>query len=398
MKILIFSAFDPIPSDEVPPLRYANLAKKFLSEGDEVLYVTSSFFHLKGIQRHGKTWLNTHDPKNLKTIILPAPSYPKGALLSRLLSYGRLAFSLKMWLKTLKKNDFPDLILIASPPLLSGYYLSLWAVKNDIPYVLDIQDLWPEEWLRILPGAAGRFLLLLWQRIDRHTVVNATGVTSTSADFLKKRGKALVNKPSKVFWIGADTSGFAVPLPPNPIISIVCLGSVLNEEHLINACEALNNRNNIRLIIAGIGEKTVEIVALVKKMGWQNISIISWWNKDDIRENLSKADLGLVLAAPRSFMAFPNRAFSYLAAGVPVLSNIKGGELESLIKNHNLGMTINEAEPASILNGIDQCIGKFEFDDRKRIQAFAKKELDANTIYQSYYKWLKEIFAANRKK
>jgi hypothetical protein len=97
---------------------------------------------------------------------------------------------------------------------------------------------------------------------------------------------------------------------------------------------------------------------------------------------------------PKSHIAFPYKAYTYWMAGLPVISNIRQGEVERLIRENNLGITIKDNSADAILEGIMYCRANFSFDDRQRIQQFARENFDVQKIYRDYCDWLIQTFGS----
>src|SRR5436190_105727 len=151
MRILIFSAFDPIPSDGILPIRYWRLAEAFIKEGDEVTYVCPRFFHLTKTYRDKTDAAHFQNMPSLKLILLEAKGYKNNLSFQRLLFHGRLAKSLKKFLEELSANRLPEIVICANPPLSVNSVLSEWCQKNKIPFITDVQDLWPAAYSQFVP-------------------------------------------------------------------------------------------------------------------------------------------------------------------------------------------------------------------------------------------------------
>lgn len=206
MKVFIFSAFDPIPSDDAEPIRYAWLAESFLKQGHSVSYITTDFFHVKKSYRKNKTWRKAGDsPENMDLVFVHAPAYQFNTSINRLWSHTVLGINTRKYLRTISKNELPDLVISASPPLLSNYFISSWAKKNHITHILDLQDYWPDIFERLVPV---RLLLFPLKRILSYSLKNATAVASMSRDLIDFYRKDIRNKPSRVFHLGIRTELF----------------------------------------------------------------------------------------------------------------------------------------------------------------------------------------------
>lgn len=118
--------------------RFTYLAK-MLSEGsrDSVELVTTTFMH--DTKRQANDILKTY--VGCKITALYEPGYPRNVCLKRFHSHHILAKNLKKYLMTRKK---PDVVYAAVPSLDVAGAAAEYCQQNNIRFLLDIQDLWPE--------------------------------------------------------------------------------------------------------------------------------------------------------------------------------------------------------------------------------------------------------------
>lgn len=394
MRILIFSAFEPIPSDEFHPLRYAYLAEELARQGHYVDFIGSSFFHMHKVQRIHKTWYHNGNPDNLALHLIPAPSYKKHTGLKRLFSYFMLARNLKNFLK--KQAIKPDLIVAAYPPVTANKVLAKWAKQNDIPFVMDIQDVWPFNFEQLLPlKAISRALLYPLKKQFRYIVKQASAIVPVSEDYFKFAGNTAKNKLVKNFPLGADSALF-----PNIKMAtagagayrLLYVGNASTNTMLYPVIEASAYFKDALFHFIGLGNSTYKLEKFVEDKGFENIRITPWLPPADLAGEAVNYDAAFLIVNPKSHIAFPYKAYTYWMAGLPVISNIRHGEVERLIRENNLGVTIRDDSAAAIEDGIMYCKLNFDFEDRQRIQKFARENFDVSRIYRDYSEWLVRHF------
>ena len=121
--------------------RFSYLAK-MLSESNEVEVVTSSFYHPSK-----KTRVPVEINTGYKVTFIDEPGYPKNVCLKRFWSHYKWGRNLLEYLKGRKK---PDVIYCAVPSLTGPYLAAKYCEKENIRFVIDVQDLWPEEFQMVL--------------------------------------------------------------------------------------------------------------------------------------------------------------------------------------------------------------------------------------------------------
>jgi glycosyltransferase involved in cell wall biosynthesis len=393
LKALIFSAFDPIPSDEAEPIRYVRLVEQFMKNGHEVHYISFSFFHLLKKERQHPAWFKKSLPGNLKLQLIKSPSYKKNVSFARLYSHTIGGLRLRHYLNTIADSELPDLVIAATPPLAANFFLLRWAKKRNIPVILDIQDIWPEPFAQAFPskGFAKTFLFPLYEMASR-SIRMAAAITSMSEDLIRFHAKDIGDKAVRVFHLGIDTGRFKEVQEGETGTKkrIVYLGSA-QSNRLYEIADIAGKLKSAELHIIGTGSRTAEYEEYCRNKGYHNIFFKSWMAFDEFASFLPGCDLGLLWPPADANIAFPNKVFAYLAAGLPVLSNLKGGELEVYLDKHNLGITA-KPDMTSLKPAIEAALSKYALADRIRIQQFARQHLDSGRIYESYFKWCMEIY------
>ena len=386
MRILIFSAFDPIPSDGAEIIRYARLANIFIALGHKVTYVTSSFFHLKKSNRKPFWDDGVHPDLTLK--LLPVPGYKKHIGYKRISSNYQLARQMFIYLNKLDKTDYPDLIITAAPPLRVNNIILNWGRQNKIPAVYDIQDIWPDEFLKFFPSwFPARLMLFSSFRLATKNVALATAVASVSNDYLNHYKDLIANKPHKFFYLGINTSIFKNVAGTGNSLTIIHLGNSQNADYWDSIVTAIASTPNTKLLVAGKAGWPKRILAKFNRLKPAQILVKGLLDREEMADVLASCQCGLVLLDEKSKSAFPNRVFAYWAAGLPIVNNIKNGELEVLIQQYQLGITIRDNSVRTIQEGIEYCLQHFNTEDRKRIQEFARSYCDNSKIYGPYASW-----------
>jgi glycosyltransferase involved in cell wall biosynthesis len=386
LRVLIFSAFDGVPYTGEEPMRYAAICEEFLKNGHDVIYVSADFSHI-----HKNKRIVSNPPTGLKLILLPTKAYYNNFSLRRILSHYGLSGTLNKWLGSVSIPEMPDLVIGASPPIFANNALLKFSKRNNIPFIYDIQDLWPEEFVRFLPGRKFfKFLLRAYFSLAENIVKQASGVTAVSKDYLDYFNKQIGTKPSGVFYLGTDAKKYvdvsAAKTKEDKTFKIMMLGHSQAGNYVLEVARAIQSMPDMHLVVAGLKEKTDVYLQKVADEKLERVEIIPWLDKTDLYKTLPGFDAGLILVNPGTKSAFPNRAFAYFAAGLPVISNIRNGELEKMIDDNKLGVNIN-MDAHSFQTALDYCRQNFKMSDHMRIQEFARAKFSKNNIYEEYYHW-----------
>ncbi|MDR2183747.1 MAG: hypothetical protein LBE55_06190 [Clostridiales bacterium] len=115
--------------------RFDYLAQLLHKSGFDVELVTSKFCHER------KRVRNETIERDYKLTFVHEPPYTKNISLKRIYSHRVFGKNLEKYLSKRKK---PDIIYCAVPSLDCSYAAAKYAKSNNIEFVIDVQDIWPE--------------------------------------------------------------------------------------------------------------------------------------------------------------------------------------------------------------------------------------------------------------
>lgn len=114
--------------------RFSYIADE-LSKTHSVEVVTSDFYHITKAKR------NDISSTKYKITLLKEPDYTKNISLKRFYSHWRWGCEVKKYLSQRKK---PDVVYCAVPSLTGPLAAAKYCERNNIRFIIDVQDLWPE--------------------------------------------------------------------------------------------------------------------------------------------------------------------------------------------------------------------------------------------------------------
>lgn len=323
--------------------RFTYIAKKLLDDGNKVEIVTSNFEHHKKSYRDKK--ISQEHP--FKITFLHENAYQKNVSVKRIL--GHLSFSkrLKKYLKNRKK---PDIIYCAIPPTSSSYTAAKYCKKNNIRFVIDVQDLWPEtfsialghsKFVKILLSPIANMVNQAYKQADEIIAVSNTYVNRALKNnrklkyghsvFLGTDGTMVdeflstdtVEKPNNEFWVGY----------------IGNLGQSYDFLHVFQALEILKKQgfDNIKFMIVGDGDRRNELASLSKTY-FSNTEITGYLPYNKMFEYLKKFDIALNPIVAGAANSVVNKVGDYAAAGIPVVNTQDNEEYRQLLCDYNAGV------------------------------------------------------------
>ena len=215
---------------------------------------------------------------------------------------------------------------------LFGYYLVAKAcVKSGIPYMIPIQDVYPETIFtgRHFPKAVEAIGTALLGPYDRYYLKNASVIRTISEEMKSYLTSTRHLDPEKFLVVNnwqddENYNSLETERTPEGKKSFVYVGSInahSNAELIVRAF--INARlDNAELNIYGGGAYKERCQAVVAESGVENVSF-SFVDRKEVPAVQARADV-LVLALPKGngTISLPSKLTSYMLSGRPVLASV----------------------------------------------------------------------------
>jgi len=403
MNVWLIQTGEPLPTKEgVRKMRTALLVDKLLEKGHSVLWWASAFDHAT------KKWIAERDKElrvkdGLVIKILKSTGYKKNISLRRFLNNRIIAWKFKRMAPQMPR---PDIIIASMPTHDLAYRAVRFAHKNNIPIVVDIRDEWPDEFLIFLPKIIRRIAKLFISRdfwMSKQTMVMADSLVSMMETLLewglKKAGRQR-GWQDKVFYLGYQKNVDRGYIPDR----ISQIRDVLKNKFVVTFVGTLGNTNNpsvlfdcadkikqkdVYFVIAGGGGLFETIKARAAR--YSNFLILDWLNQDEMDALLRYSHLGLC-PITRIRNVFPNKVFTYFAAGLPVLSAYQG-DLKNLIKERQIGCYYSPNDADELSNCIKMLYNNPTLYEKMRqnVKKTFDEMFDADKIYKEYVEHIEKI-------
>jgi glycosyltransferase involved in cell wall biosynthesis len=403
VKIWLIQTGERLPiSGDVRKMRTALLADALLEQGHEVEWWAAAFDHFK------KEFLWDGDqtvagPNGVDYHLLKGCGYSRNVCLKRFVDHRIIA---RKFSKQAGEHEPPDFIVVSTPPHDLAYEVARYAKQKSIPIIVDIRDPWPDLLLNHLPRWAripGRVLLTRDFRMMKTLCGTAAGITAVTETMLHL-GLRYAGRPGtaldKVYYLGYKKQVQGEAASPRVetvrarcqgkfvVLFIGTLAAYHDPSVMIDAASTLAGRD-IRFVIAGDGEAMPRLRQAAE--GLDNVLFTGWLGQPEIDEILTFAHLG-VCPTPRRIDLFPNKAFLYMSAGLPLL-NFFDGDLRQLITRTGIGANFGPGDGDSLAAQIlDLSIDSAKYARmRERVRELFQNSFDAGRIYSDYVRHVEEV-------
>jgi len=274
--------------------------------------------------------------------------------------FGRFASYVSFALGSLMTRRFvqnADVVYVYATQMTAALAPQHWRRSMGIPYVLHVQDLWPESVTHssLLPGFARGLVaksMSRWLRAAYQRASAVIAIAPTMARLLTERGAV----PSKVETVlnWADEA-FAQPRRQDreqraglTVVYAGSLGDLQNLETAIDAARLVADElPEFRLVIAGTGIAESRLRRAAS--GLRNVEFRGWVPIEEMNDVYADSDFQLIILRDLPFFqgTIPSKLQGSLAAGVPVISAVPG-DANALIDAEGVGLTAQPDSPESL--------------------------------------------------
>ncbi len=403
MDILIVSQYlRDIENFEGNNSRFVYLAKLLAQNGNnQVEIATSDFNHAtkKNFQSVGKL-------HNVAVTAVHEPGYPKNVCLKRFASHKKLANNIKKYLTNRKK---PDICYCAVPSLSVADVVSKYCKKNNIKFIVDVQDLWPEAFKMVfhVPIISSIIFAPMKRQADRiyasaDQIVAVSKTYGDRAQSVNRRSRKTVvvylGTDKKVFEGYADkkleeldnndtiasvlniklekevaiASNNCVEPFENGIIRIAYCGTLGHSYDIscvINAIKSLDksHRDRIEFIVMGDGPRKHDFMSDAKGLPIIFTGKLAY---PDMVWLLKRCDIAVNPIVKGAAGSIINKHMDYAMAGLPVINTQECIEYRKLLDEYQAGINCECENVEEVAEALKKLI-----DDRELRDLMGKNSL-----------------------
>ena len=385
------------------------ISNALANRGHRVVWWISKFKHhtktYRNVEAITREWLDT----NIEMRFIDCTPYKSHISIQRYL-YER-TFGINVLASMEKEEKIPDIIVMTDPSLFFGNYVLKYCKKYKIKLIVDIFDLWPEQFEILIPERlhfmAKWLFFCLYKRRDR--LINyASGVVGITKDYLDDvltRTQA-ITKPQEVCYLGVNLQDFetnrhavaSVDIVDKFVqdASIVCiyagtLGEAYDMKTLIHSIEkSIAINSTIKFIVAGAGINE-NLFTLLAVRYPTRVLFLGMVDPKLLPYIYSKCDIGICSYSKSSAVSMPTKFYDYLAGGLAVLNSL-GREIQSYVNEKSVGTNYEPGNPNSFIDSLLSYS-----DDRKLLDTHktnAKQlshRFDSNIIYRNFTRFVESL-------
>jgi colanic acid biosynthesis glycosyl transferase WcaI len=393
MKILLVSAYFPPDTGSAANLFY-DMGRYLVKEGHSVSVLTSfPSYHVAGqANSYAGQGFVKEAVDGMAVHRVPVPRFPRHIPAMRALWQFSMSYCFARLAGRLDKHD---VCLVYSPPLPLGLVGGVLRRKNACPFVLNVQDLFPQSAID-LGLLRNKILIRLFQYLERRIYRSANHITVHSDGNKAHVDRTGIDDPKKTTvvpnWIDTD---FIRPGPKaNPFSKryglvekfVVSFAGVLGYSQdidvILNAAAMLKGEKEKVFVIVGDGVEKGRLARKARDMRLDNVLFLPMQSRDVYPHILNSSDVCLsTLKKDVLSPVVPSKILSIMAAGKPLVACMNlNGDAPAIIHQAKCGYVFPAGDSRSLAkavqklydepdsrreygaNGRDYCVTNFSLD------------------------------------
>lgn len=374
--------------------RFRYLCDFLTDAGYQVDLITTTFQHWEKAQRDIEKIKNEDYKFGIKFIY--EPGYKKNVDLKRIQSHKTAAKNLT---ELLEKEGGYDLLYAEIPPNDVALAAAEYAKRKGIPFVADVNDLWPEAMRMVLDIPVISPILFYPLQRDAEKVYSlVSGVIGTSDEY---RDRPFQNQsrsvPKATVYVGNEIAVFDKGAQDNDEVVVKLdgefwvtyagtIGTSYDIRTMVLAGEELAKRGHkdIHIKILGGGPMKEELEMLANDRQIYNVEFVGYAPYDKMAAYLKKSDIlvnSFVRKAPQSIVT---KIGDYLAAGKAMINTCMSPEFRNKVEKDGFGINIEPEDVNILADAIEKL---YENEDQrlemgKKARQIAEEQFDRPKAYR----------------
>lgn len=399
MRILLLSQWY-VPE---PDIKVHLLGKDLVARGHQVTAITGFPNYPQGriyLGYRQRLWQWEHRD-GVRVLRLPLyPDHSRSAA-RRILNYISFAASASLMGPVL--CGAADVMWVYHPPLTVGIPAWWISLLRHIPFVYEIQDMWPET--VVASGMMSSEFVAKWLGgLAQFVYRRATAITVISPGF-KCNLVAKGVPPEKIHVIPnwADEDIYR-PVPPDPglavqhglsgrfnIIYAGNMGTAQALSNVIEAADLLRDLPQIQFVFIGDGVEESMLRRRAHERGLQNVRFLGRQLAVEMPRFYALADVLLVHLKrdPLFEITIPSKILAYLACGRPILAAV-AGDAADVVRNAGAGVVCYPEDPEALAAAVRK-LYTMSPSEREAMGQAGRAAYLANYTRQVLLGWYEEL-------
>ena len=260
-----------------------------------------------------------------------------------------------------------DVVYVYATQMTASVGPSLWRRLFGTPYVLHVQDLWPESIVGsgMVDGRASKTIgaaLTPWLSSTYRRAAHVIAIAPTMLGMLRSRGAAAEASSAVLNWSPRDVVDDSAVFAEDPartgtemttFVYAGNLGELQDLPVLIDAFASCSDLADIKLLIAGAGVLEPELREQAARYSGARIEFLGRIDASGMQVLNARSDYQFVTLKGLDVFrgTIPSKLQNSLSAGVPVITTVHG-DVSDLVERERVGFTARPSDPTALADAI----------------------------------------------
>lgn len=380
-------------------MRFRFLADLLVRQGFDVDLITSSFQHWDKAQRDCSKACYREAPYRI--VFIEEPGYAKNLDLRRIRSHAIAARNLQTHLSA--STGTYDLIYAEIPPNDVARICAEFAHEQNLPFIADINDLWPEAMRMVIniPLISDIAFRPFTRDVNRVYEL-LSGAVGTSEEYAQR--PVLTREepyPHRTVYVGNDLDAFdegvtchrediEKPADEFWITYAGTLGSSYDLETLIDAAPLLEKGTRIKIL--GDGPKKAALQARAARLD-ASVDFLGYLDYGRMAAYLTASDMVVNSLVKKAAQGIVTKIGDYLASGNPLINTGSNREFRAKVAADGFGINVEAGNPYALADAIETLLldPGLRKSMGKKGRAIAEREFNQSHSYLAIVDLIREL-------
>ena len=303
-------------------------------------------------------------------------------------------------LKKLQNRDFDLIYVFEVSPITVALPAIKLKKKKNIPIIINIQDLWPENIVAVT-GMTNSIIIGLVNKMVNYIYRHCDLILTASPSFVSKIQERIKDKDKVRYWPQYSTvnkTDEEVSIYNKDYFNIVFTGNIGEAQGIDLAIETAKVLKNKKICwhFVGEGRSKEKLEKLVNEYGINDrVKFHGFHPEREIPKYLKGADAALLILKPNPVfeMTIPAKLQTYLACGVPILGCVSG-EGKRIIEESKAGIVSEDISVDGLVKVCNQFIelpNDLLNEYKERSYCYGKSNFNKNKLISKLEKCMEEL-------
>ena len=408
MKKIAMIATDIALAGEKGLGRMFYLAELFCANGYEVDLLTSKYQHWLKAFRTEEQMAQIVANSRCNVVFFDEMGYTKNVQVKRIISRRQLTKNIREYLR----NNRFDLIYSQIPDNHLASVAAAHAKRVGVPFIVDIEDLWPEAMRMVLDIPVISDVLFSYFTVTaRKTYRLADAVVGSSDTYRDEPLKYHVRIPRSVtVYVGNELAEFdrgakenldKVVKPENEfwVTYAGTLGTSYDIPTLIRAADILykEGTDNLRVVLLGDGPLRADFERVAAECT-ANVTFVGYVPHALMAAYLVKSDVTVNSLISKASQSIVSKIGDYLASGHPMINTGLDPEFWGKVEQDGFGVNVTPEDPEALAMAIRDLMEHPEkcSEMGKIAREIGQEQFDRPHSYQKIIRMVDELLGMER--